>query len=76
MKPLSTMARGSASLLSLLGSAVMAQQPGTLQPEVQVCSASGCDWYRGNVVMVANWRWINKGGLNCHTNDDTWVPGF
>jgi len=69
-------------LLGLLGSAVMAQQPGTLQPEVhpdlwmQECSASGCDWQKGSVVMDANWRWINKGGQNCYTNDDTWDPDF
>ena len=68
--------------LALAGTVALAQQPGTLQPEVhpefwtQECSASGCSWEKGGVVMDANWRWVNKGGENCYTNDNTWDPAF
>jgi len=78
--PFTTMATKSASLLGLFGSAVLAQQPGILQPEVhpdlwtQECTASGCDWQKGSVVMDANWRWVNKDGQNCYHDDNTWDP--
>jgi len=68
--------------LVLAGTVALAQQPGTLQPEVhpefwmQECSASGCSWEKGGIVMDANWRWVNKEGKNCYTNDNTWDPAF
>merc|ERR1712203_367890 len=34
----------------------------------------GCEWQKGEVVMDANWRWVNKGGKNCYMNDNTWDP--
>mmetsp|Transcript_15778 Transcript_15778/g.44158 ORF Transcript_15778/g.44158 Transcript_15778/m.44158 type:complete len:475 (+) Transcript_15778:84-1508(+) len=61
---------------------VVAQQPGTLQPEVhpelliQECTSAGCVAKTGAVVLDANWRWVNKGGQNCYTNQDTWDPAF
>jgi len=67
---------------ALLTCGGVAQQAGTLQPEVhpplwlQECSASGCDWEEGSVVMDANWRWTNSGGQNCYTDDNTWDPTF
>jgi cellulose 1,4-beta-cellobiosidase len=36
----------------------------------------GCDWKEGGVTIDANWRWINKGGVNCYTNQNTWDPAF
>jgi cellulose 1,4-beta-cellobiosidase len=67
--------------LGLLGTAVVAQQAGTLQEEThptlyyQECSGVGaCDWKKGGVTMDANWRWINKDGKNCYTDQNTWDP--
>jgi len=57
------------------------QQIGQMQQEVhpemwlQVdCTADGCQWERGAVVLDANWRWVNKDGQNCYMNDNTWDP--
>jgi len=66
----------------LLSAVVEAQQPGSLQPEVhpdlwyQECSTAGCDWKEGSVTIDANWRWANKGGKNCYTDENTWDPAF
>jgi len=67
---------------ALLTCGGVAQQAGTLQPEehpplwLQECTASGCAWEEGSVVMDANWRWTNSGGANCYKDDNTWDPGF
>eukprot|EP00932_Pfiesteria_piscicida_P010277 SRR837773.21176.p2 GENE.SRR837773.21176~~SRR837773.21176.p2 ORF type:complete len:483 (-),score=214.07 SRR837773.21176:75-1484(-) len=71
-----------ASGLAVLSCSAVAQQPGTLQPEVhpplwiQECSESGCTWEKDSLVIDANWRWVNKGGTNCYKNDNTWDPAF
>jgi cellulose 1,4-beta-cellobiosidase len=78
MLSVSSLSRG----LALAGTVAMAQQPGTLQPEVhpelwmQECSANGCSWEKGSVVMDANWRWVEKGGTNCYTDENTWDPAL
>jgi len=73
------------SLRSLLSAAslgvAVGQQAGSLQPEVHPqmwmevdCTASGCQYEKGSVVIDANWRWVNKDGQNCYTDDNTWDP--
>jgi len=76
----STTALKDALLLAILGQLAVAQQPGTQQPEVhpqiwmQECRAGSCDWSKGSVVLDANWRWVDKDGQNCYTNQNTWDP--
>lgn len=69
------------TLLSLSAAVVAAQQVGTLQPEVHPpmtmeidCTASGCKLQQTEVVLDSNWRWVNKDGKNCYTDDNTWDP--
>jgi len=68
------------AVLGATGPLAAAQQPGTMQAEVhpemwmQECTASGCDWQKGGVVLDANWRWVNKEGENCYLDDSTWDP--
>lgn len=65
------------SLLGLLCNLAAAQQPGSLQVEthpelnLQECTATGCTSRHGSIVLDANWRWVNKGGQNCYTNQNT-----
>jgi len=40
------------------------------------CDVSGCDWQKGSIVLDANWRWINKDGQNCYTDQNTWDSAF
>jgi len=57
-----------------------AQQVGTQKAELhpplwlRECTASGCEWHKGEVTIDANWRWVNKAGQNCYMNDNTWDP--
>jgi len=78
MASVSAVARG----LGLLGTVVVAQQPGSLQEEqhptlwYQECDAAGCNWKKGGVTIDANWRWSNKDGKNCYKDDNTWDSTF
>nr|ADG63073.1 cellulase [Pyrocystis lunula] len=74
-------ARGSLTLLLLSSVAppVASQQAGSLTPEAHPplwsldCTARGCWWERGSVVLDANWRWLQKDGKNCYKDGD-WDP--
>eukprot|EP00405_Crypthecodinium_cohnii_P010716 CAMPEP_0206443236 /NCGR_PEP_ID=MMETSP0324_2-20121206/14257_1 /ASSEMBLY_ACC=CAM_ASM_000836 /TAXON_ID=2866 /ORGANISM="Crypthecodinium cohnii, Strain Seligo" /LENGTH=472 /DNA_ID=CAMNT_0053911151 /DNA_START=61 /DNA_END=1479 /DNA_ORIENTATION=- len=65
------------------GTAVMAQQPGTMQAEVhprlaiQECDPnSGCQYQEKSLTIDANWRWANVAGKNCYLNTDEWDQSF
>jgi len=69
--------------LALLANFGAAQQPGTLVPEVHPplkwssCTSAGCTEVTKSVTVDANWRWLEKGGVNCFTGnlwDETSCP--
>lgn len=69
------------ALISISAASVAAQQAGKLQGEVHPqlwmevdCSESGCRFEKNEVVLDANWRWVNKDGTNCYRDDSTWDP--
>jgi len=43
---------------------------------MQDCTNNGCTYARGEVVLDANWRWVNRDGQNCYMNDNSWNSGF
>jgi cellulose 1,4-beta-cellobiosidase len=68
--------------LAAAATVAVAQQVGTNEEEVQPivwteeCTAAGCSYEKNTVTLDANWRWINKEGKNCYTDESTWDETF
>jgi len=72
----------SASVLLAFLPRAIAQQVSTQMAEthptmwMQECTSDGCSWARGEVVIDANWRWINRDGQNCYMDDNSWNNAY
>jgi len=67
-------------LLLLAAPPVASQQAGEGEEHPPLwsleCTNAGCQWKRGEIVLDVNWRWLNKDGQNCYTDDATWDQTF